>query len=344
MRLFFVWMMTVMAVGFVSSAWAQEAPVDTTGTFQERCDAADTVVSGVNGEFEAVVQELEDVEKQLAELKAQKIELTAKRDAIRKARTDKRVAVKRAERSRRQACKQVIRCQETNEKVLVTKKVMDALVKELSEVKQQTGTHKKETAELLGKFEALGKQEGELQCRQLKGKGGEPATVNKCHDTYESYGELTRELTGNRKGLKAADKRYKKIASKNTRKQSELKYLGNRIRRNCAADGPEIQEVEQLQARQKEFDAVAGELAAIHVDVKKARKIKVKKPKAKRIDTKVEFAAAGKVEAKGAVEAKGSDKKEPAKKSEKKNKAKSSFEFGGTASAEAKGQIKIQLK
>jgi chromosome segregation ATPase len=314
----------LMVVGWSASAVA-ETPVQV-------CDSKKAVVVDLEKTKTGIEAEIITIGDELKALEVKKKELNGQRAEKYKAKAKTTQAIKLAKVNQKAACIKVMRCKKAKDKVAKLREKRAPLREKLKAIRGENKERNKNASAIKAKIEALEKQYTELNCRNLVAGKTAQKTIDKCNGIFSAWNALQKELNGMLASTGKIKGRHGKVRGQMKGLRKQLKGFKRQIKINCLG-GPEMKEVEAVEAEQKDEDAIVGEIKETQTKCRKMkkRKVVIVKPRVKPAKKgkgkfKVSLKAKGSVKAKGSAKAKGGKKVE------------------AKGSAKAKGSVKVQTK
>jgi chromosome segregation ATPase len=295
-----------------------ETPAEACAKKRSAVDEAVKSREAIKAEIKGINSQVKELQKQIKDLRAQSVVKKRERAAA-----IKKVNIAKAETKK--PCAKVARCKKAQKRITTLKTKIAPKKEKLKKIREEIRERKKNASKLQEEAEMLEAQYNELGCRTLVAGETDQTTIDKCADIFSKWNALQKEINDLNASIIKLRARYRKIMGRMKALKAELRALSRSVRANCAVGGPEAKEVEVLETDQKEFDAMGGEIKEVGVKIKKARKVKLVKPK-----VIIKVKAKGKTTVKVKGDAKGKTTVKV------KAKGKTTVKIKGSASGEVK--------
>ncbi|MCP4604807.1 MAG: hypothetical protein GY847_30520 [Proteobacteria bacterium] len=304
MRKCIVFVGALAAVLVTTSAFAQK-PEEACKTEKDKVVKLIAKEDGIKAEIKAITDELDKLAKK-------KKELLANRGAKKRETVSVKKEIRKAKVEQKKACAKIERCKKAEERIKKLKAKISPLRAELKAIRKEIRSRNKRAAEIGAGIEGLEKQYNKLNCRNLVAGETPQATIDKCSDIFSKWNALQKDLNDLNTKVISTRRSYTKVMVKMRVLRVERKILSKLVKVNCG-DGKQAKDVEVLETKEKDDDAIKAEIDEVAVKIKKSRKIKIVKPKVKKgkakgkieVKGKVSIGAGGKAEGKGKLKAKG---------------------------------------
>jgi peptidoglycan hydrolase CwlO-like protein len=309
-----------------------ETPAEACAKKRSAVDEAVKSKEAIEAEIKGINDQVKELQKQIKDLRAQSVVKKRERAAA-----IKKVNIAKAQTKK--PCAKVARCENAKKKVVTLKTKIDPKKEKLKKIREEIRERKKNASKLQEESERLEAQYNELGCRTLVAGETDQATIDKCTDVFTKWNALQKKINDLNASIINLRARYRKVMARMKALRNELRVLSRSVRANCAVGGPEAKEVEVLETDQKEFDAMDGEIKEVDVKIKKARKVKLVKPKVViKVKAKGKTTVKVKGDAKGktTVKVKGDAKGKTTVKVKGDAKGKTTVKIKGSASGDVK--------